>query len=77
MQVKNISMLEEFCHLGCDVVQSVESQLTFLRGMSPSFSRLKGKPKKQSSTCCPLHAGFMLGLPFDPEDGDTLLQNGS
>jgi hypothetical protein len=35
--------------------------------MSPSTSGSKNKPSKKLATC--LHAGFLLGLFFDPEDG--------
>jgi hypothetical protein len=29
----------------------------------------QGTSEKQVSICCLLHAGFLLGLVFDPEDG--------
>jgi hypothetical protein len=33
-------------------------------------------PLDQLASCCLLHAGFLLGLPFDYEDGgDMFLQN--
>jgi hypothetical protein len=34
---------------------------------------LKSKPSKQSSVYCLLHARFLLGLIFDPEDGGDML----
>jgi hypothetical protein len=38
---------EEFYLLGYNAVQSVESQTTFLRNISPPASRLKRKPRKK------------------------------
>jgi hypothetical protein len=59
---------EEFCLLGYDGVWSIESQLTFWRDMPPPSSGLKNK------LSCQLHAGFMLGLFFGPEDGGIISQ---
>jgi hypothetical protein len=37
--------------------------------MSPPFSGLKDKPSKESGFACYLiHAGFLLGLLFNPDD---------
>jgi hypothetical protein len=43
----NIICLEEFCHLGYNAVQSVESQLTFRRNMSLPSSGSKNNPSKK------------------------------
>jgi hypothetical protein len=68
---------EEFCLLGYNAMQSIESPLAFWRNMSPPSSRSKKKPsKKKSSSCYLLHAGLFLGLFFDLEDGgDIFVQN--
>jgi hypothetical protein len=56
--------------------QPVENKPTF-RGNMSSPSRSQGEAdNKQSSACCLLHAYFLLGLSFDPEDGgDLFLRN--
>jgi hypothetical protein len=78
---------EEYCLLGYNAVQSVESHPTFRRNISPpssgSKNKLSKKPawKQAASTARVLlatsfHAGFLLGLFFDPEDGgDMFLRN--
>jgi hypothetical protein len=67
---------EAFCLLEYNAVLSTESQPTFWRNMLPPSSESKNKPSKQSSACYLLHAGFLLDLLFDPEDGgDMFLQN--
>jgi hypothetical protein len=48
-------------------VQSVESQLTFRRNISPPSSGSKNKRNKVSVTS--FHACFLIGTLFDPEDG--------
>jgi hypothetical protein len=51
---------EEFCLLKYDTMYSVERQQTF----------------ETNSYCYLLHAGFLLGFFFNPEDkGDKFLQN--
>jgi hypothetical protein len=41
--------------------------------MSPLSSRKQGEAgSEQSSVCYMLHAGFLLGLFFDPEDGSDM-----
>jgi hypothetical protein len=54
-------------------MNSGESQLTFRTNMSPSSSRSKGKPRRKPAdrSCCLLHDRFLIGLLFDPEEGDT------
>jgi hypothetical protein len=55
-------------------LSSVESQPTFRKNISPSSSGSKNKPSKKLATC--FHAGFLLALFFDPEDGsDMFLRN--
>jgi hypothetical protein len=62
--------------LGYNVMYSVESQSTFRRNMSPPSSESKNKPSRNLQSCYLLHAGFLLGLFFDPEDaGDMFLRN--
>jgi hypothetical protein len=46
-QKYNIKFIEEFCLLGYNAMQSVESQLTFRRNMLPPSSGLKNKPSKK------------------------------
>jgi hypothetical protein len=59
---------KEFYVLGYNAVYSVENPPTFLRNISQVASRV------QYATC--FHAGFLLGLLFDPEDGrDMFLRN--
>jgi hypothetical protein len=37
---------------------------------------MKNKTNVEETACCPLHAGFLFGLFFDPEDeGDRFLRN--
>jgi hypothetical protein len=38
---------EEFCLLGYNALQSGESQTTFLRNISPPYSRSKNRPSKK------------------------------
>jgi hypothetical protein len=55
-----------FCLLGYDAVKSTESHPTFRKNTSP-FSEI---------CLLLLHAGLLLGLFFDPNDGsDIFLQN--
>jgi hypothetical protein len=69
------SLIGEFYLLGCNTVESIGSQLTFQRNMSPPSSQSKNTPSKSSDYYL-LHAGFLLGLFFNPEDGgDMFLQN--
>jgi hypothetical protein len=49
---------------------SVESKLTFRKNISPPSSGSKNNP---SSAYHLLDAGFLLGLFFDPEDGEMFL----
>jgi hypothetical protein len=57
---------EDFCLMGCNAVQSVENQPMFRMNTSPP----------SSFAFCLLHAGFLLGLFFNPEDGsDMFLRN--
>jgi hypothetical protein len=53
---------EHFCLMGDNAVQSVESQPTFRRNMSPP----------SSSSFCLLHVGFLHGLFFSHEDGSDM-----
>jgi hypothetical protein len=54
---------------------SIENEPTFRRNMLPSFSGSKKKPSWWQA-CCLLHAGLLLGLYFDPENGgDMFLRN--
>jgi hypothetical protein len=47
--------------------------------MSPPYSGFNNKPGKKAVSFCAcylIHAGFLLGLFFDPEDGsDMFLRN--
>jgi hypothetical protein len=43
----------------------------FQRNMSSASSQIKKKASK-SSTCCLLHAGFLLELFYDAEDGSDI-----
>jgi hypothetical protein len=52
-------MHEEFYLMGYNAMWCSESLLTFQR-------------KKDGSACHLLHAGFLLGLFFDPEDGSDM-----
>jgi hypothetical protein len=59
---------KEFCLLGCNALQSTESQQTYWKNISKQETSVKNVAM--------LHAGFLLGLIFDPEDGgDIFLQN--
>jgi hypothetical protein len=60
------SNYKEFCLLGYNAVQPGESQLTFWRNISPPSSG------SRSSTCCLLHAGFLLDLFLQAEDGSIM-----
>jgi hypothetical protein len=74
-EVLNSRGYEELWLLGYNAVQSVESQLAFRKKMWPSFLGSKNKPsKKPEELCLPtcFHAGFLLGLFFDPEDSGEL-----
>jgi hypothetical protein len=67
--------VEEFLLLGHNSVYSVEHQRTYRRDISPPSSGLKYKSSKFSFAIW-FHAGFLLGLFIDPEDGnDMLLRN--
>jgi hypothetical protein len=69
--LKNGLQIEEPCPVGYNPVFSVESQPALRKVMSPSLG-LKSKPRKkpvQSYACCLLHVGFLVGIPFIPEDG--------
>jgi hypothetical protein len=61
--MKGLIKVEEFYLLGYSAVQSSESQTTFL-----GTYRLH----LLSSNCCLVHAGFLLGLLFDSEDGGNM-----
>jgi hypothetical protein len=56
---------EEFYLLGCNTVQSVESQPIFRGKISPPSSGRKSKPRKNIVKAS--------GLFFDPEDGSDML----
>jgi hypothetical protein len=59
--------------VGYNTVQYVEYQPTFRKNISPPSLGSKNNP---SSAFYLFHAGFLLGLFFDPEDvGDMLLLN--
>jgi hypothetical protein len=67
----NYMGLEESYILGYNAMESVESQPTFRKNMSPPYS---GSKNKRSFACCQLHAGFLHGVFFDLEDeGEMLL----
>jgi hypothetical protein len=56
-------------------VYSVVNQLTFQRNTSSPLSGLKNMPSKkpaQSPPCYLLHAGFLLCLFFNPENGGDM-----
>jgi hypothetical protein len=46
-EVLTVVIYEEFCHLGYNFVQSVESQLTFWRNMLPPSLRSKNNSSKK------------------------------
>jgi hypothetical protein len=52
-----------------NVGQSVENKPTFRRNISPPPSGSSNKPKKNYF----LHAGFLLDILFDPEEGGDIL----
>jgi hypothetical protein len=52
-------------------VESVESHPTFRMNMPPPSSGLKSMARNITA-CYLLHAGFLLGLLFDPEDGGDM-----
>jgi hypothetical protein len=67
--------LEEF-YQDYKTEQSIESQATFMRNILPPSLRLNSKPSKKiakirQSACCLFHAGFLLGLFFNLEDGGS------
>jgi hypothetical protein len=65
---------EELYPLGCNAVYSDKSQPTISRNISPPPSGQNSKPSKKPIFL--LHAGFLLGLLFNPENGgDIFLRN--
>jgi hypothetical protein len=57
-------------------VKFVETQPKFRRNKTPPSSVPKKKPSKKVLLFTCFHAGFLLGLFFDPEDGsDMFLRN--
>jgi hypothetical protein len=64
-------IIQEFYLLGYNAVQSVESQPTFRRNISPHFpgSKIKSREKPNLPASC----GFLLGLFFDLENGGDVL----
>jgi hypothetical protein len=64
----NREIIKEFYLLGYNATKSAESQPTFQRNLSPPSSRLMKNPCHKPA-CYLLHAGFLLGLFFNHEDG--------
>jgi hypothetical protein len=60
-----------FCLLVYNDIQPTESQPTFSRSLLPPSSESKCKPSRKPESYL-LHAGFLLGSLFNPEDGGNM-----
>jgi hypothetical protein len=74
--IRKLLHYEMFCLLGYIAMYSVENRPTFRRNISPPSSEMANKPTRNPSESMwqaeSFHAGFLLDLLFDPEDGDKM-----
>jgi hypothetical protein len=68
----NMPTLVEYWLLGYNVVWSVESHSSFRRNISSPSSGSKNKTSKKRAWATCFHVGFLLRLPFYPEDEDDI-----
>jgi hypothetical protein len=78
--IENIFEFEKFCLMGHNALYSVKSQWIFRKKVSSPSSGSKSEPRiknrevdsKQNQLPIMLHAGYLGGSLFDPEDGGDI-----